>query len=304
MKRVLVGVDGSEAGAAALGWAGRFARVVGAEVLLATAFQPDQAEVFPDYYEELRDEAERRLDEEWSEPLEVSGTPHRSLLLAGSPETLLKLAEDEDVDLMVVGPRGHSRFDRLHVGSVAHHLARYTTRPLAIVPAPGAGRSFDRIVVGVDGSEGSACAVRWCADLARAADAEVIVVYAFEPLVERVLEADPRSWRHQAERKLQDAWTAPLRDVGISVRIRIVEQIHPVRALVDVIEEESAGLAVVGTRGIGGFLGLRLGRVPLQLVHHTQIPVVLVPPAAAPDVHEASATSEGRELNDGMQATG
>src|SRR3546814_11974987 len=86
------------------------------------------------------------------------------------------------------------------------------------------------------------------------------------------------SWYQAAKRELEGPWTAPLHDAGIPVRTRIIENIHPVRALADAVEEEDAGLAVVGTRGIGGFLGLRLGRVPVQLVHQPQIPVVLVPP--------------------------
>jgi nucleotide-binding universal stress UspA family protein len=133
-------------------------------------------------------------------------------------------------------------------------------------------------VVGVDGSDGSAQAVHWCADMASAAHAEVIAVYAFEPLVEWVMESDPLSWRQAAERKLEDSWAAPLRQAGVAVRTQIVDNLHSVAALAGVVEDEGAGLVVVGTRGIGGFLGLRLGRVPVQLVHHTQMPVVLVPP--------------------------
>jgi len=95
--------------------------------------------------------------------------------------------------------------------------------------------------------------------------------------VEWVSQSDPRSWRQAAERTLEDDWVAPLREAGVDVRTRITEDIHPVAALAGVVEEERAGVVVVGTRGIGGFLGLRLGRVPMQLVHHTQMPVVLVP---------------------------
>src|SRR3546814_19885290 len=81
MKRVLVGVDGSDAADAALGWGGRLAHAVGAEVVVASVFGPVQAEVSPEKYEELKDEAGRRLAVEWSGPLAGSGVPHRPLLL-------------------------------------------------------------------------------------------------------------------------------------------------------------------------------------------------------------------------------
>jgi nucleotide-binding universal stress UspA family protein len=279
LMHILVGVDGSAAAAAALGWGSRLAQAIGADVVVANAFEPDQAELCPEQYKGLKREAGRRLDAEWSDPIIGSGVLHRSLLLSGTPDALLQAAEDQDADLVVVGPRGHGGFARLHIGSTAHHLAHYTTRPLAIVPAPGAAAGFDRIVVGVDGSEGSAHALRWSAALAKASNAEVIAVYAFEPLIEWVPESDPRSWRQAADRRIE-GWVASLREAGVSVSTRIVEKIHPVAALAGVVQEEDADLAVVGTRGTGGFSGLRLGRVPIQLVHQTQKPVVMVPTPA------------------------
>ena len=276
--RILVGVDGSDAAATALRWAGRLAGAVGAEVVVATSFTPDQAELDPDRYRELEEASRRRLDTDWSLPLVGTGVAHRSLELTGSPDALLEAADAEDADLIVVGPRSHGPVAGLHIGSLSHHLAHYTVRPLAMVPATGAEPSFERIVLGVDGSEGSAHAVRWCAAMAPALGADIVAVYAFEPIVEWVPETDPRSWRPRVERKLDEEWVAPLRDAGLNVRTQLIEDIHPVAALAGVISEERAGLAVLGTRGIGGFLGLRLGRVPIQLVHHTQIPVMVVPP--------------------------
>jgi len=278
VKRLLVGVDGSEAAAAALGWAGRLAARIDAEVIVAHVFRAEQAEVSADDYEELARDAERRLGAEWSGPLQGTDVAHRGLLLTGAPDALIEAAVREDVDLLVVGPRGRGGFAGLHMGSLAHHLTHYTRRPLGIVPEPGAGSALDRIVVGVDGSEGSVAALDWCAGLAGAAKVEVIAVYAFEPFAEWVLESDPHSWRQTAEDKMETEWVVPLRAAGVSVRTRVIRDIHPVAALAAAADEEDAGLVVVGTRGLSGVVGLRLGRVPIQLVHHTQLPVVLVPP--------------------------
>jgi nucleotide-binding universal stress UspA family protein len=61
------------------------------------------------------------------------------------------------------------------------------------------------------------------------------------------------------------------------VQVDIRRDIHPVGALQGAIEAEPNTLAVVGARGLGGFTGLRLGRVPIQLVHHTEAVIVMVP---------------------------
>lgn len=211
MKKILIGVDGSEASRAALGWAGRLAGAIGADAVAATVFSSQDAEVDPERHDELRAEAERRLSSEWSMPDDAAAAetgPYRSLLLPDFPDALMQAADDEGADLIVVGPQGHGRFASLHIGSLAHHLAHYTTRPLAIVPEPGATRGFDRIVVGLDGSQGSADAARWCAEVAVRADAHIVAVHAFKPPIEWLPESDPRSWIKTSQREL-DHWVSP-----------------------------------------------------------------------------------------------
>jgi nucleotide-binding universal stress UspA family protein len=279
LSRMLVGVDGSPAADAALEWAGRFAGQVGAEVLVANVFEPEQAEISPDDYEKLIADAERRLAEDWAAPLRGAAVRHRCLQLTGTPDSLLAATEAEDADLLVVGTRGAGRHAGLHLGSLAHHLAHYTRGPLAIVPIAGAASSIDRIVVGVDGSPGSAAAVRWCADIAATVGAEVSAVCAFDPHPRGGFGDDASGWRTTAERAISAERIEPLQAAGVVVRTRIVEGTHPLGALEAVAAEEGAGLFVVGSRGLSAVGGLRLGRLPLQLVHHTHLPVVIVPPA-------------------------
>jgi nucleotide-binding universal stress UspA family protein len=277
LSRLLVGVDGSVAAAAALRWAGRLAGHVGAEVLVANVFEPEQAEVSPDEYQKLLTGAEDRLAE-WADPLSDSDLHHQCLQLTGPPDTLLAAARSEHADLLVVGTRGAGRHAALHLGSMAHHLAHHTGGPLAIVPLDGADADIGRIVLGVDGSEGSAAAVSWCAAVAPALGAEVFAVCALEPRARRTFKGDGR-WRDAAEAAISSEWVAPLRTAGIAVRTRVVDDAHPLAALADAAAEENADLLIVGTRGLSEIGGVRLGRLPLQLVHHTRVPVVLVPPA-------------------------
>ncbi len=279
LRRIVVGVDGSPAAGAALEWTVRLARIVGAEILVANVFEPDQTEVSPDGYERLVAEAAHRLAEEWATPLGRSDVQHRCLQLTGAPDTLLAATEAEGADLLVVGTRGAGRHAGLHLGSLAHHLAHHTRGPLAIVPLAGAAANIDRIVVGVDGSPGSAAAVRWCADIADASGAEVTAVCALDPHLRWTPDEDPAGWRATAAGAISGEWTAPLRGAGAVVRTRIIEGKHPRLALEDAATDDDASLLVVGTRGLGGVGGLRLGRLPLQLVHHTHRPVILVPPA-------------------------
>ena len=100
-------------------------------------------------------------------------------------------------------------------------------------------------------------------------------MYANLPLAEWVPHTDPNSW-YQTALKDCEAWTRPLRDARIRTRTIVVDH-EPVTALTETGIHERAGLIVVGTRGTGGFAGLRLGSTALKVLHQSGLPVVVVP---------------------------
>jgi nucleotide-binding universal stress UspA family protein len=276
-RTMLVGVDGSPAAGAALTWAARFAARVDAEVVVANVFEPEQAEIAPDAYERLLRDAERRLGEDSTAALAGTGVRHHCLQLTGAPGRLLTAAEDEGADLLVVGTRGSGSHAGLHLGSLAHHLAHHTRSPLAIVPIEGSGASAERIVVAVDGSPGSAAAVRWCADVAVSFGSEVTAVCAFNPQARWGSNGDESDLWFKAAEAISSEWIAPLRSSGAAVLTRLIREKHPRAALEELASSEGAGLLVVGTRALSEVGGLRLDRLPLHLVHHTHLPVIVVP---------------------------
>jgi nucleotide-binding universal stress UspA family protein len=124
-----------------------------------------------------------------------------------------------------------------------------------------------RIVLGLESSEGAATAAQWCAGLASALDAEVIVVHALH--TDEALPSDDQF----------NQWCGPLEAAGVPVR-RLVEDEAPDRLLTRVAEAENADLIVIGAPRRGALAGFVLGTVVEDLVYHGRRPVVVVPTQA------------------------
>lgn len=136
-----------------------------------------------------------------------------------------------------------------------------------------------RIVVGVDGSEGSRRAVRWAADEARLRDATLELVYVFEPpyVPERLSSGVYVEELHQnAQADAERALAQVKPEAGDDVRVETVALpgTSPAHALVEFSQE--ADMLVVGARGVGPFKRLVLGSVSSQLSHHAEVPLVII----------------------------
>ncbi len=142
LKRIVVGLDGSEPGAAALSWAVHLARIAGAHVTAVHAFDvpplaypPDVTVATPVLFLELHEDLQRALEEEWCAPLREAGIPYDAVLEDGRPSTVLaEVADRVDAGLIVVGRRGRRGTAELLLGSVSHELTHHSRRPLTIVP--------------------------------------------------------------------------------------------------------------------------------------------------------------------------
>ncbi|MEZ5238965.1 MAG: universal stress protein [Microthrixaceae bacterium] len=276
MDRILVGNDGSPAAQEALRWSADLVSRAGLELTAARVFVPTQAELDPQEYDSLRDDQLRDLERSCEE-VASGGKAARAVLVDGEPaDALLRATAEEEADMLVVGGRGGGGFTGLHLGSVAHHLIHHTTLPLAVVPLD-AGDPVRRLVVGVDGSPGSEAAVGVCAELAARLEVPVTALFAAEQPDLSVPERDTerlQEWFAQEARK----WADPIERRGVEVEVTLAHDMHPVDAIGRALEDAPGAVGVVGARGLGGFVDLRLGRVPLQLVHHTSRPVIVVPP--------------------------
>jgi nucleotide-binding universal stress UspA family protein len=140
---------------------------------------------------------------------------------------------------------------------------------------PGFG---PHIVVGADGSEASAEALRWAIRQAKLMGAEVRVATGYTYpfmifLAPTYTEADYERDAVEAQRVTIEKATQGLRDVPLTTT---VIETRPARLLTEMARD--ADLLVVGAHGPDGFTGMHLGSVANYCVHHAPCPVVVVRP--------------------------
>jgi nucleotide-binding universal stress UspA family protein len=139
------------------------------------------------------------------------------------------------------------------------------------------GDQASDIVVGVDGSDGAAGALRWALDEGARRGWAVTALMAWTYLDQHhpggVERFDPEYGASDALAALDHHVVAALGDRAAAVGRRVVCD-HPSSALVEASVE--ADLLVVGARGLGGFAGALLGSVSSACVHHATCPVAVI----------------------------
>ncbi|KIC67959.1 universal stress protein [Pseudarthrobacter phenanthrenivorans] len=141
------------------------------------------------------------------------------------------------------------------------------------------------VVAGYDGSAEAAAAVRWAARYAWAAKRPLQVVHcSLWPLLTRHLGPVPgvsgSGLEQSAQAVLDEGVAQAVAEVqGVGIRSSLVHGL-PAQLLVDMSAGEH--LLVVGSRGLGGFLGLLVGSVSLELAAAAACPVAVIRQDAHP----------------------
>jgi nucleotide-binding universal stress UspA family protein len=278
--RIVVGLDGSERGRAALVWAGDRAHRLGAELEVIHAWQPPDIGGFglaPETLALVEAEAHETLDNE------VRSVPEQvhvsARVVAGSASGAL-LDASEGADMLVVGDRSHEGITGFLVGSTTDQCLHHAHVPIAVVRPEARAGDPPKIVVGVDGSDVAARALRWALDEARAIDARVTVVHAWDFVLAGGLPAPTVGWipadLDKASEALVDAVLAEADLHGLVAPVERVSQCGSAAAVL-MKAATDADMIVVGRRGTGGFRALLLGSVSTQVARQAATTVVVVP---------------------------
>lgn len=282
--RILYTTDFSGHAIAALPHARRFAEAFGAELHVLSVMVPyDGLESPPDELPGER-EARRRL-----EGLEVDdggeGDTTRVLErgIAAAP-TILEYADDQAIDLIVMGSHGRRGLRRLLLGSVTEEVLRSAACPVLTVhrdePAEGL-RHYGKILVPVDFSRRTPLQVSIAADLARRFGSTIDLVHAVDPPIipELYMPAAPllmdaQKATEQASSRLAELASSLGSDYSVTHDVLIGGAVQEITRRA---EEEEADLIVMPTHGYSGLDRLLMGSVAEGVLRRSSCPVLVIP---------------------------
>jgi len=273
--RIVVGVDGSHAGRAAILWSLRLARVLDAEIVAVHAVGLlEGAHRGGDPAGTWRSGVRDVVEHLWCVPLADAAVDHRIEVVDGDAvDVLLTAVGREQAALVVLGARGLAGRPELALGSTSLRVLQASPVPALVVPGPGTAGPDEgplrHLLVGVDGSRPSRAALALAAEIAGLAGGELTVVEATQAGAPRV--PDPSA-------ALEDL-VAGIRSEGIGAQV-IVRSGEPAATLLAVADDVDADLVVVGTRARGDPADPLVGSVARQVAADGHRPTLVVPVGA------------------------
>jgi nucleotide-binding universal stress UspA family protein len=300
-KRMLVPLDGSELAEVVFAYAKELAGRLGTDVILFHVCAPEEAEQLPmrrAYIEHsveiIRSQSEELLKKSGaqagSKTLEVRGE-----VATGYPaEEIIRYAEANDVDLILMATHGRSGIKRWTMGSVADKVLRVSKVPVWLVRA-GVPKEivYDqlptrKILVLLDGSELAESVLPHVEAVAKQRGAglvEVVLLTVCEPMLlpSYYPITMPLSWddhvtmcKRDSEQYLAkiEKW---LKDTGLRVRSEVLTG-KPADAIVDYVNKNPVNLIVMSTHGRSGLGRWVFGSVAEKVLLGVTSPILLIRP--------------------------
>lgn len=288
LHHVLACVDASSFADTVLAHAAAVAMATGARLTILRVLEPPSGLSPTDPVEwTLRN---RQVEAELRERASHFGGLQTDTVIDDGPaaERICAWARDNAVDLTVLSRCGESSVSFRGLGGTARRVAEIVRSSVLIVPASQAGDApirFRKVLIPLDGSSRSECALPLGLGIAAAHDAETVLVHA-APDIDLTEVGPPgaeaMSLRNQLRRRNEQAGARYLQRVRSrlpstrATRVRLLPSGDPRHALARAVVEEHVDLLVLSCTGQSGHPDMSVGSVADYLINHMDIPVLLV----------------------------
>lgn len=288
IERIVCPVDFSEFSKKAFDYAVSFATHYKAKLYVQHVIEPVTAlftyENLPGWrevYAEFRAGAEEAMEKLIASRAAQQVRPETALHIGDPADTVLKFAQKEAVDLIVMGTHGRRGLDHLVTGSVTERVLRKSDCPVLAVRKPahdfvsrelGQEPEIKRILLATDFSDHAHRAFGYALSLATEYHAELTLLH--------VLEAVPRGTELECEtarlaRELEAPLPSDARN-GCTVK-SIVRLGKPYWQIIQLATEAQTDLIVMGVRGRGALDMAVFGSTTHRVLQLGSCPVLSVP---------------------------
>lgn len=237
----------------------------------------------------IRQEAQQMLTNLVPDDTAVEVKTHVSMQLSFDVSaTIVEYASERDIDLVVMGTRGHTKRDQFGLGHVASRVTEKAPCPVLLVgqsapwATPGNAETLSDVVAPIDFSPHSYEAYGYARSVAGQFDATLHLLFVAEertiPVFSdtglpglQTLEMPPAMVENsrKALQQLIDRTNGP----AVEHRIHIKEG-EPAPILIDLIERSGIDLAVIATRGHSALKRMLLGSTTRRLLRRAPCPVL------------------------------
>jgi nucleotide-binding universal stress UspA family protein len=276
--RILLATDGSPEAGAAVDATIELARFTSATVRVAHVWNLEVRRRHGVWDVEMRAEAER-LVQETVDRLSAAGVMADKELFradhAHVAAAIAQLARLYQADLVVLGSRGLSDWQSTFRHSVSHAVLASVDCPVLVIRSRPSGDvgSTRRILVAVAGGDDIEPAVRAAAAVAQSKPCEVLAVHVAQAIV------SPTGFGYfepdEEIQKTVDRTVAALRERGIDAQGTVAPAGPVAGTLAQVAAGWNADLIVTGSSRMGDAASLLLGSVSHDLLHTTDIAVLI-----------------------------
>lgn len=291
---ILVATDFSATAALVVDRAIDLARRHESEIALVHVVQPDlpnfastEMLVVPaDYAERLRDVSSEALEQE-AERIRAAGVPVSTHLEHGIPAPRITARADAlGADLILIGARGHTRFEHLLLGSVVESVVRHANQPVLTIhptdrrPVEPVGTLLFPTDLSADSEAALDAAIRL---LARAPESRILLLHTFH-LAPSVVpftgfgEAVP-PWFVEDAQAVAEKAAKPiverLRRRGFDVEA-VIERGDPAEVVLALAARRDVDVVAIGTHPRSPIRRFLLGSTTLRVVEYAPCPVLTV----------------------------
>jgi len=204
---------------------------------------------------------------------------------------ILGIVEDKQIDLVVMGSRGRSYFERMLLGSVTERMLRKLHVPILTVShldpereiRPAEPVPLRRLVYATDLSEGSEAGLEFSIRLARGLDARLTVVHVIQPMDAALRGVETAAFmpnyvdeiRAQAAERL-NRMVALVSDGTVPITTVITEGLA-YESINNIAAEQNADMVVINLQGKGRLERALIGTTAERVIRTATVPVLSLP---------------------------